>query len=571
MGKYIKINLRLCIIICSIIFCNKTTAQVDVIEIDTITNNCTKGLPYNKPVTLKVRIQTETVNHVFRIEKYRDKDLSGSIGHYIRKSNNNNYILPEIPSKYYYVKKIGDFNYLFVTFADEYVLKPSTAYYLALIQPKADPLAIAFFDKCYSYIRNNNPADTLAAREILEKLDNKLAGVFGNLNLGWYSVNAFNSNRNDFFASFNTIMLTPYNEFTTVKNNLNTYLSNQTNLIINNSYPITDSLTNTLLLLDSSINKEAIQYLFTKETQLNEITSDLQTISIQAKFNKLLSGKIALGTIYADTAKETAYPKRISNIENSITLVSGLKRALFLLKAKYRTAEFSDNSIVNCQNVITTLQSVRDSLKKIIAKREVIDEKIATERFATGPNSSQDFAYYAIVSGDSYLNFETRNKVLITPDFGVVTSAFTKAGKELDYGIIPYIGFHINFMALDKDITFKSYKKNWKQRFSFLVGWSLSNMNQDSTYSSFFEKGSVLTGFGFRLSNAVRITYGTQWLFKLGKDANSNQTKKLIALPFAGLSFDFNVKQYLNGLTDILSGIGKTKNSAINQTSTITP
>ncbi len=560
MRGYKKNLMRLFCIFCCFIFSQKIIAQVDVIEIDTITNNTTKALPFNKPVTLKIRIQTESVSNVFRIEKYRHEDLSGSIGHYIKKSPDSSYSLPEIPLKYYYVKKIGDYNYLFITFADEYVLKPSTAYYLALIQPKADPLAFDFFDKCYSYVHNNTPADTIAARKTLEKLESKLSGFFGNLNLGWYSVRAFNNNRADFFTSFNTIMLEPYNEFTAVKNNLNTFLNNQASTITTRFFPVTDSLTYSQLLLDSTINKEAVQYFFTKESQLNEISSDLHTLALQAKIKMLLGGKMSLGAVYADTAKEAAYAKRVANIESSIALLSNLKRALYLLKAKYKSATFNTSAITNCQDFITTLQSARDSIKKVIVKREAIEEKIATEKFATGPNSSQDFAYYAIVSGDSYMNFETRNKVLLTPDFGAVTSAFSKTGKNLDYGIIPYLGFHINFMAVDKDITFKSYQKNWKQRFSFMVGWSLTNMNnQDSTYASFFEKGSILTGLGFRLSNAVRITYGAQWLFKLGKDGNNHPTKKLTAFPFIGLSFDLNVKQYLNGLTDILSGIGKTK------------
>ena len=447
---------------------------------------------------------------------------------------------------------------MFITFADGFVLKPSTAYYLVIIQPKPDPLAFSFFDKCYSYVSTGNVQDTIDARGILEELGVKLTNIFGDLNLGWYDTAAFNNHRDSFFLSFNRTMLTPYNELTRVKNNFSTFIATQTGLV-NSRFPVLDSLAYSQLLLDSFVNKEALQYFFTKELQLNETSSDLSTVSVQSKTGLLLSGKLALGSIFADTAKETSYAKRVSNIENSITLLNNLKRAFYLLKPKYRSADFSNNSISNCQYFVNTLQSARDSLKKIIVKREGIEGKIATKKFSSGPNAEMDFSYYSVVSGDSYLNFETRNKVLLTPDFGVVTSAFTKTGKQLDYGIIPYLGFHINFMAVDKDITFKTYKKDWRQRVSFMVGWSLTNMNQDSSYASFFEKGSVLTGFGFRLSNAIRITAGTQWLFKLGKDANKNPTKKLTYIPFVGLSFDLNVKQYLNGFVDILSGIGKTK------------
>lgn len=92
-----------------------------------------------------------------------------------------------------------------------------------------------------------------------------------------------------------------------------------------------------------------------------------------------------------------------------------------------------------------------------------------------------------------------------------------------------------------------------------MVGYSLVNINQDSSYGSFFEKSSLLLGAGYRINNVLRLTTGVQCLYKLGKDVNKNATKEMIAMPFVGLSFDLNVKQYLNGAVDLFSGISKTK------------
>jgi hypothetical protein len=534
-------------------------SQIEVIEIDTVSGAAVKALPYNKPVTIKTRIQTDKMLYVFRVEKFKHEDLAGTIGHYISKSSNGSYTLPEIPKKYYYTKKIGDFNFLFVTFADKYLLKPSTSYYLILIEAKADPLAFAFFDSIYSHVSTGRAGSLAAARASLVKLENKLSDFFGgNLNLGWYDTTSFDNYRAAFLTSFNTTMLASYNEFAQAINNFATYVGAQTG-VINGSFPVLDSLAYTQLLLDSTINKEAVQYLLGKELQLNDVASDLNTISAQTKTSMLLSGKLGLNAIFADTIKEATYAKRVGNIDSSIRLLNNLKRSVYLLKSKYRSANFTNTAANRIQYFINALQSSRDSLKKISTKREAIEGKIATEKFSTSGNGSADFSYYSVISGDSYLNFETRNKVLLTPDFGAVTSSFSSTGKKLDYGLIPYLGFHINFMAVDKDITFKSYKKNWKQRFSFMVGWSLNNMNKDSTYSAFFEKASFLTGFGYRLNNVIRISAGTQWLFKLGKDEKDNPTKKVVAPMFVGVSFDLNIKQYLNGFADILSGIGKTK------------
>lgn len=123
-------------------------------------------------------------------------------------------------------------------------------------------------------------------------------------------------------------------------------------------------------------------------------------------------------------------------------------------------------------------------------------------------------------------------------------------------------------MTVDKDLSFSSYKKNWKQRFSVMVGWSLVSMkNNDSKYTNFFEKSSLLTGIDFRFNNVIRITTGAQRLFKT-KDSHNNSARILQPFAFIGISFDLNIKQYFNGFTDLPSGIGKTKSPNISPNNT---
>lgn len=560
MKRHIYILIRATLLISTFIFItDHLFAQVDVIEIDTLTANASKVLPYNKPFTLKIKIETDNVQKVYKIPKYRYFDLAQSIGHNIKNSGSI-YIIPEIPANYYYVRKIGEQNFLFINFSDTILLKPSSAYFIVIIQPKLDPSTIAFFDTYYEYTKQKDTLLLKKARENLIEINKKIIKIFGeHLNLGIYSLQDFDKHQEEFLSSFNEKLLKQYIDCDSLRKNYAAFLSfNKNN--INANFPLLDNLAYTQLFLDTTINKEVIQYISSKDFLINDASNDLNTISRQGKISLIISGKLALGAIFTDAAKDMAYSKRVANIEKSVNLLNNIKKALFLLNPKYEASPHFKADVSNLLNFINTLQSSRDSIKKIISIRSGIENTIAEERFKiNSTGGTHTFSYYSVISGDSYLNFETRNKVLLTPDFGVVTSAITSEGKKLDYGIVPYLGFHINLMPVDKDITFSSYKKNWKQYFSVMVGWSLVNMNQDSTYASLFEKSSLLTGVGIRINNVIRVTIGSQWLFKLGKDDHNNPTKNMMAMPYLGLSFDLNIKQYLNGFTDVFSGIGKTK------------
>lgn len=542
-------------------FVLKSFSQTDVIEIDTITITASKVMPYNKAFTIKVALDADEVSQVHFIKKYKYFDLSNTIGHYISKGGGT-YTPPEIPANYYYVRKIGEKNYLFLTFADNYMLEPSASYFIIFTQKKLGSSVLGFFDNYYLSQTAATVADRATAltdaTESLTEFEASMRRIFGTLVFGYYTVQDFTTNQPAFLTSFNANILNEYNTYSVAA-------TAYTGAITTNSAamaaatPNLDSLTFKQLLVDSSINKDALTYLMGKELLYNNAASDINTVAIQTRIAGILNGSVALDCIFCNGVSINStllndINKRITNIESSITLLNNIKRTLFLLQPKATAASNITASINNIILWINHLQTSKTGLKGLLKMRKAIETKIIDNIYA-----GFRFNYASLASGNSFLNFETRNKVLLTPDFGIVTSAFTKKGKSLDYGIVPYLGFHINFMAVDKDLPFNSYKKNWKQYFSLMVGWSLVNMEQDSTYKNFLEKSSILTGLGFRLNNVIRITAGSQWLFKLGTDANNNQTRKLFGVPFVGLSFDLNVKQYLNGFVDLLSGIGKTK------------
>lgn len=535
-------------------------AQTDIIEIDSITGTASKVMPYNKTFTIRVPIDAEEVNEIHFIKKYKHFDLSRTISHYIQ-ANGGSYAPQVIPANYYVVKKIGEKNFLFLTFADNYTLEPSASYFIIFTQKKLGSSVLGFFDNFYLSQYGPAPARPAAlsdATESLRDFERSMRKIFGTLVFGYYTVASFTSGQPAFLASFNANLLAGYTSYTAAATAYTASLTTNSTAMAG-AIPAFDSLTFKQLLIDTTINKDALTYLVAREMSFNNAASDINTVALQARIAGILNGSISLDCIFCtpvnvNSTTQADFNKRIANLDASVNLLNNLKRTLFLLQPKSGASSNITTSINNIITWITNLQTSKTDLGRLLKIRKGIEAKITDSVYG-----GFRFNYASLVSGNSYLNFETRNKVLLTPDFGIVTPAITKRGKTLDYGVVPYLGFHINLMAVDKDLPFNSYRKNFKQYFSVMVGWSLVNMQKDDKYENFFEKSSLLTGVGYRLNNVFRITAGTQWLFKLGKDTNGNPTKKLDNYPYLGLSFDLNVKQYLNGFVDLLSGIGKTK------------
>lgn len=145
-------------------------------------------------------------------------------------------------------------------------------------------------------------------------------------------------------------------------------------------------------------------------------------------------------------------------------------------------------------------------------------------------------------------SFETRAKFRITPDFGYVGYGFQKGFN----GFTPYLGFQIEFRYFDKNIPFRLIpnKTIW-HRLSFNTGITLASLKKDGQREDFFKDKSLLMGFGFRLSNALRLTGGTI-LFNR-EDPNSLIDNKQIGVtPFVGLSIDLSLKQLLNDMSGLI-------------------
>jgi hypothetical protein len=551
---------RLIVLLLPLFLFKALWGQQQIIEIDPLTSAASKVMPYNQAFTIKVPINAEDVNLIHIIKKYKYYDLEETIKHYIDKGTHKQFAPTELPGQYYYTRKIEDKNFLFVSFCDDYMLEPSSAYYIILGTSKLDAFVVGFFDTYYQYSLDSLAHPLAEVTGKLQEYEDKMHKVFGPLVFRYFTVDHFRDSLVQFAADFTAEFTAHYKVYNTAVSSYNTFIINSS-IAMAASPPNFDSLIYHSLHVDSSIRKEALDYITGKEVINNDFASDLNTITLSARLASVLNGSISLGCIFCEgvnirSTKLNDITKRLTNIASTTAYLNRLKRALYLLNPVPAAGSNVSTSITQILAWINFLQASRSDLQTQLKIRKGIEGKILSTHYT---HSKATFAYSSVVSGNSFLNFETRNKILLTPDFGVVTPAITSKGKGLQYGIVPYLGFHVSLMAVDRDLSFNSYRKNWKQYFSLMVGWSLVDMKQDTLYDNFFEKSALLTGIGYRLNNVIRITAGTQWLFRVNLDADAKKARSLRAIPFVGLSFDLNIRKYLNGFVDVLSGIGKTK------------
>lgn len=558
MLKYIQI---VCILLLCFFCVPSSYSQIEVIEIDTLTKSAVRTAPYDKPFLIKAQIEAESVDNVFIIKKVGNKSFYGTLNYYAK---DGSFIVPRLERNYFWTKKTGDKNNLFISIADGNLFKPSENYFIIPSLKKTDPSVIAFFD---FYHKSTLPGsatiseDLKSARENLSKFQKQMENLyskkieFGFMTLGDFWDTATSTVKVQFKQDFDAALLLTYNLYHTSKSNFATALTGRV-ASLNTNLPSFDPLTYNQLFFDTTINKEAIQYLSGNIYTKNDRISDFSTVQQNNLTKDILSGIIPLTCIYCkaedmDNNSIKELSKRMANLDSSIETLGSLKRSLYLLKPTSRATSDINSSLPRIDTWIAQLKQSKEAIEAMAKQRKKIENLILDNVFA-----NKKFIYTEILGGNTYMNFETRNKVLLTPDFGVVIP-FGGASSPLEYKIMPYLGFNINLMAVDKDIPFKSYIKHPLQYFSLMVGWSLVNVNREEEHASFFEKSSLLTGIGFRFNNVIRLTAGGQWIFKLGNDNNNNPTRKLQAIPFVGLSFDLNIKQYLNGFGDILSGISK--------------
>lgn len=144
-------------------------------------------------------------------------------------------------------------------------------------------------------------------------------------------------------------------------------------------------------------------------------------------------------------------------------------------------------------------------------------------------------------------NFETRTRYSLNADFGAIAY-----GRDSNFwGISPYIGVNVELRYFDKDIPFRLVPKPLGlidlSHWSIALGISQASVAKDGVRADFFKKTSFFTGVGYRLTSALRLTFGTLWYNKLDPNPLLDN-KKLAVAPYAGLSIDLQVRKFIQNL-----------------------
>lgn len=139
-------------------------------------------------------------------------------------------------------------------------------------------------------------------------------------------------------------------------------------------------------------------------------------------------------------------------------------------------------------------------------------------------------------------SFDTRNEYSFTADFGLIYY-----GEKLNNSFSPYLGVHVNFRYVDRNIPWRHYpNKTLAHKLSFHMGTTLISLKEEGRTDNFFKNSGFMTGMGYRFGHVVRANAGVLW-FNTEDPNPLVANKSLAATPYLGISFDLSVKSFMNG------------------------
>lgn len=265
----------------------------------------------------------------------------------------------------------------------------------------------------------------------------------------------------------------------------------------------------------------------------------------EQKPKELENTKLALSLKnFNDKAKENQYQTRKENIKISIEQVNLIQD--FIRKVKLTNPNYP-NSLHNLE---LSLKSLEESLENASKELDVIN--------STGVAIKEDYlnrfkelnTSISISTGStSTLELMSENKFRIVPVFGYV-GIFRGDNLYSFQDFTPYLGFHINFRPLDKNIPSRNILyKSWHHRLSFMSGLTLRSLEIANKRDDLFGDFSLLTGIGFRLNNYFTVTGGTVW-FKATDENPLSDNKPLRFSPYVGLSLDLILRDLFAGISN---------------------
>lgn len=274
----------------------------------------------------------------------------------------------------------------------------------------------------------------------------------------------------------------------------------------------------------------------------------LALFSTESLLNEMINGLVVLDDFHRKTDTTDIYGRK-ANMTRNIALMDAL-----VLQFESRKHDLIDqknkiDALLQLRNkMINTATTFNEKLKAFAALEAETVKKFNEE------NRSKGKTFNGVIRTDGtseILSFEQRGKLRLTPDFGLITYYEQLATTNYP-GVRPYLGFHLNFKYLEKDIPFrmipnKSLLHYLSLNFGSTIGSiAIENQRYDLLQSI---KSSLIMGMSVRCANAWRLTFGTMMFLK--EDPNPTVSTRSVAFtPMAGLSIDLDLREQFNGFTN---------------------
>lgn len=525
---------------------NNAAAQKTIIELDTLTLTPSATLPFDESFILKVPIASSSVSYVMYIEHHGAKTL--------KQSFQTGSPLESIPINTFSVKKQGTQNYLLITIENPHLLNPGKTYSFVYISGVAD--IVSALDNYREFANNGNLAAKATAQKLIDDMGQKAYDQFG------FKVIFDRNNSAGNMASLKSFYDQSIIDLPSRYAAFEAALTTQTHIVSN--LPALSTNLGLAKLVDLIVQRNnaldpQMKLALLKDAKLTMIRLNrLLAIKAIEDYRNLISGVVPLDCDDCKAAEPRDYDAQLRNIKNAVTGINELKSLALALKH----VPDVPTALPLFTTMNTDLNSASASLKNLqVARKPILDGIIQLK-----------LGNAQMITGTSVIkNFDSRNKLSIAPDFGVVTTKLFKGNNP--YPFVPYLGFHVNFRPLNRDVAWKTYNHKFISYWSLFFGWSLVNIANGphleakaDSISGFFNgtKGTLMTGLGYRLGNAVRITFGSMYYFQYQATNVTTPTvydkRHLKAWPFVGLSIDLAFKDLLNGVQDIFASAPKRYN-----------
>lgn len=226
--------------------------------------------------------------------------------------------------------------------------------------------------------------------------------------------------------------------------------------------------------------------------------------------------------------------------------INTLIKDIYFIKLKYKA--IIDKQAQQKKNLIESTYTI-----SFVAKKD--------NTSVTQP-PSLFFEKYDYINSSTYsFSFTTRSTFQITPEFGLVYYGLDQInrgpnGANAEFkGVMPYVGFHINFRYVHSDIPFR-LRPNKDiiscYRFSAFVGFSLISIKQTNERADFLGGTNLLLGMGYRLSNYIRVVAGGL-LFRKDNPNPLITNYSPAFTPYVGFSLDLRLSDLLKGINKIIN------------------